>query len=88
MRALPLSTNLILAWLSLVSLAPAVVHGCEAVDLISKGQLPGAILGSALSSVSGLLLFEPPRSSNPRAWLAQLRARFTPLPVSSTHPEP
>ncbi len=88
MRALPLSTKLILVWLSVVSLAPAVVYGCEAVDILPAGQVPATILGSALSTVSGLLLFEPPRSANPRAWLGQLVTRFTPPPSPSTHSEP
>ncbi len=84
--ALPFSTKLILAWLSVVTLAPAVVHGCEELDILPTGSVTAAILCSALASVSGLLLFEPPRSSNARAWLGQLRARFTP-PSSSTRPE-
>lgn len=88
MSALPLSTKLILVWLSVVSLAPAVVYGCEAVAILPKGQVPAAILGSALSTVIGLLLFEPPRSSNPRAWLRQLVTRFTSPPSPSTHSEP
>lgn len=87
MNALPLRTKLILAWLGLVSLAPALIYGGEAVGMFAAGRLPAAIFGSALSSLGGLLLFAPPRSSSPRAWLGQLRAGFTP-PSSSTHSEP
>ena len=72
--------------LKFVSLAPAISHGLEELGLLPPGSLTAAILCSALASISGLLLFEPTRSSNLRAWLGQLCARFTP-PHSPTHPE-
>lgn len=83
MRDLPFSVRLLLLWLALVCLAPAGVGLAQAVGLTAPGMLPLALLGAVLGAALGLLIFEPPRSNSPRAWLAQLRDRLVPTPPSS-----
>ncbi len=86
MSKLPLATRLLLLWLVAVSLVPAVVGLAQAMSLAPAGILPVAVLGAALGAVLGLLVFEPPKSNSPRAWLAQLRARVVP-PSPQSHQE-
>lgn len=83
MSRLPLATRLLLLWLAAVCLAPAGVGLAQAVGLTAPGMLPLALLGAVLGAALGLLLFEPPRSNSPRAWLLQLRDRLVPAPSSS-----
>ena len=87
MRVLPLATRLLLLWLAAACLAPAGVGLAQAVGLTAHGMLPLAFLGAVLGVALGLLIFEPPRSSSPRAWLAQLRDRLVPSPPSSPNQE-
>lgn len=84
MSQLPLATRLLMLWLAAVCLAPAGVGLAQAVGLTAPGMLALALLGAALGAALGLLIFEPPRSNSPRAWLAQLRARLVPTPPSSS----
>ena len=78
MRTLPLASRLLVGWLVLVTLAPALVGVAEALGLYSPGMLPLALLGAVLAALLGLLVFAPPRSHSPRAWLRQLGLRLVP----------
>ena len=78
MSTLPLASRLLLGWLVLVTLAPALVGVAEALGLYASGMLPLALLGAVLAALLGLLAFEPPRSHSPSAWLKQLHHRLVP----------
>jgi hypothetical protein len=78
MRTLPFATRLLLGWLVLVTLAPALVGVAEALGLYPAGMLPLALLGAVLAALLGLLIFAPPRSASTGAWLKQLRERLVP----------
>jgi hypothetical protein len=67
-----------MAWLVVVTLAPALVGVAEALGLYPTGMLPLSLLGAVLAALLGLLVFAPPRSPSPRAWLQQLHERLVP----------
>lgn len=77
------ATRALMAWLVVVTLAPALVGVAEALGLYPTGMLPLALLGAVLAALLGLLVFAPPRAPSPRAWLKQLRERLVPNVPSS-----
>lgn len=87
MNRYPLAVRLVVGWLMLVTLVPALLGVAAKLELVDSRFATASIGVAVLAAIGGLVAFERPTGSF-RGWLRRLEARLlSPLQQSPTNPK-
>lgn len=77
MSRYPLPVRLLVAWVVVVTAAPALLGVAAKLELVAPALATASILVACLAVLGGLVVFERPGGSW-RAWLGRIEARLLP----------